>query len=312
MDIVDIVVVYHSILLIALLIILGAIVAKDYKFNNDTRQMYMTLIIKVAMPSIILSSIFNADINNKTIKTLAIIFLFSVLINLFGLIIGFIISTVFKLKAKRIEITILSAFGNTGFIGIPLCAILFGPEGALYAAIFDAGVDFTIWTFGIFIIQRNKTINLQTIKGMINLPLVAIIIGLSIAVFKVPVPKIIIELSDSLAAFAVPLAMFYIGATIIQSKKYSRSVSYMELIVPILVKLILLPFLVVTIVFFSKLNELTSHILIVQSMMPALTLSSILLAKHSRDDSFGAFVTVISTVISLLTIPSILYLINFL
>jgi len=307
----DIAVVYHSIFLIALLITLGAITAREYKLNNDTRQMYMTLIIKVAMPSIILSSIFKVDIDSKIFKTLALIFFISILINLLGLLMGFIISILFKLHHKRIEIAILSAFGNTGFIGIPLCAVLFGPEGALYAAIFDAGVDFTIWTLGVFIIQRNKTFNLQTLKGMINIPLLAIIIGLSIAFLNISVPEIVIDLSDSLAAFAVPLAMFYIGATMSQYKSFSKSISYIELIIPVLVKLILLPLLVVTLVLFSTLNELTSYVIIVQSMMPALTLSSILFAKHSRDENFGAFVTVISTIISLLTIPGILFFIDF-
>lgn len=308
----DIAVVYHSIFLIALLIALGAVMAREYKLNNDTRQMYMTLIIKVAMPSIILSSIFKVDIDNKMFKTLAIIFLVSILVNLLGILMGFIVSTIFQLHHKRIEISILSGFGNTGFIGIPLCAVLFGPEGALYAAIFDAGVDFTIWTVGILIIQKNKSFNVQTLKGMINIPLLAIIIGLAIAFFKMPVPEIAIDLADSLAAFAVPLAMFYIGATMSQYKSFSKSISYIELTIPVIVKLILLPILVVILVLSSsKLNELTSYVIIVQSMMPALTLSSILFAKHSRDEKFGAFVTVISTVISLLTIPAILYFIDF-
>ncbi|HLQ83203.1 MAG TPA: AEC family transporter [Pseudogracilibacillus sp.] len=307
----DIAVVYHSIILIALLIILGAITAREYKLNNDTRQMYMTLIIKVAMPSIILSSIFKVDIDSNMFKILAMIFLISILINLLGLILGFIASSIFKLRTKRIEIVILSAFGNTGFIGIPLCAVLFGAEGALYAAIFDAGVDFTIWTFGVFIIQNNKSFNLQTLKGMINIPLIAIIMGLIVAALKIPIHQMIIDLSDSLAAFAVPLAMFYIGATMNQYKSFSKSISYFELVIPVVVKLILLPVLVVIIVFFTRLDELTSYVLIVQSMMPALTLSSILFAKHSRDENFGAFVTVISTIVSLLTIPALLFLIDF-
>lgn len=307
----DIAVVYQSIFLIALLIILGAITAREYRLNRDTRQMYMTLIIKVAMPSIILSSIFKVDIDDKIIKILAIIFFISILINLFGLALGFVISTIFRLHTKRIEITILSAFGNTGFIGIPLCAVLFGPEGALYAAIFDAGVDFTIWTFGVFIIQRNRSFTFKTFKGMINIPLLAIIIGLLIALFKIPLPEILLDLSDSLASFAVPLAMFYIGATMNQYKSFSKNISYIELIIPVLVKLVILPLLVVTFVIYFKLNELISYILIVQSMMPALTLSSILFAKHARDENFGAFVTVLSTAMSLLTIPVILYLLNF-
>ncbi|WP_206677961.1 hypothetical protein, partial [Salmonella enterica] len=79
------------------------------------------------------------------------------------------------------------------------------------AAIFDAGVDFTIWTVGVYIIQDNKKFNWRTLKQMINIPLIAIVVGLLSAAFSIQPPKIIIDVADSLAAFAVPLAMFYIG-----------------------------------------------------------------------------------------------------
>src|SRR5699024_6548504 len=110
---------------------------------------------------------------------------------------------------------------------IPLCAVLLGPEGALYAAIFDAGVDFTIWTIGVLMLQKSKKINLQTFKAMINVPMIAIVIGLSFAYVGVRPPTIFIELTDHLAALAVPLAMFYIGAIImtLQRSKVNESTS---------------------------------------------------------------------------------------
>lgn len=49
----DLGIVFQSIFLIALLILLGAIVAKYYVFNDDTKRMYITLITNIAMPSII-------------------------------------------------------------------------------------------------------------------------------------------------------------------------------------------------------------------------------------------------------------------
>lgn len=77
--------VFHSISLIALLIIIGAIAARYYVFNNDSKQLLITLITNVGMPAIILSSIFNVDIDTDKFKTMMIIFIASIIINIFGL-----------------------------------------------------------------------------------------------------------------------------------------------------------------------------------------------------------------------------------
>lgn len=307
----EITAVIHSISLIAILIVLGSFIARTYPFNQDTRQMFITLITNIAMPAIILSSIFSVEINNETFKILIIIFILSIIINLAGLLLGYLSTLIFKHHSnKKTEIAILSAFGNTGFIGIPLCAVLFGPEGALYAAIFDAGVDFTIWTVGVYLLQDEKKFSLKLLKGIINIPLVAIITGLIIAAVGIKVPTIMIDLTDILAAFAVPLAMFFIGAIVSNFQRGEVRMSNFEVITPIFIKLILLPFIVIFFVKNSNLSALMSDIVIIQSMMPALTLSSVLFAKYSKDDKMGAFITILSTFASLLVIPLILSVIR--
>lgn len=307
----EISVVFHSISLIAILIILGAIAARAYPYNTSTKQMYITLITNIGMPAIILSSIFSVDVNKDTFKIMMLIFISSITINILGLTLGFLATTIFKRNSdKKIEVAILSAFGNTGFIGIPLCAVLFGPEGALYAAIFDAGVDFTIWTVGVFLLQGDKKINISLLKDMINIPLLAIILGLLIAAIGVEMPAMVIDVTEMLATFAVPLAMFFIGGIVVNFQSNQIQINYFEIVVPVLIKLIILPGIVIVILINSSLSQLTFDVLIIQSMMPALTLSSVLFAKYARDDKFGALITIISTVASLFIIPLLLYFVN--
>src|SRR5699024_9882724 len=206
----DITVVFQSIIFIFILIVIGAFSAKYYTFNSDIKNLYIVLITNIAMPSIILSSIFKVGIGIEILKKLLLIFLISIFINILGIGLGFIITLFFKrYSTKKVEIAILSALGNTGFIGIPLCAVLFGSEGALYAAGFDAGVDVIIWTLGVYLVQKNKQLNLNLLKGIVNIPLLAIVIGIIIAITNLKIPSIIVELTNSLASFAIPLSMFY-------------------------------------------------------------------------------------------------------
>lgn len=307
----ELTVVFQSIMLIAILIFIGAILSKTFPVNRDTRQTFISLIVNVAMPSIILSSIFNVDITKDRFKLIVIVFILSIVINIFGIFLGKLFVQLFYPKStKKAEIAILSGLGNTGYIGIPLCAVLIGPEGALYAAIFDAGVDVTIWTIATFLLQKDKRFNLKMLRSFINIPMIAIVFGLLSAFIGFKPASIFIDLFDRLAGLAVPLAMFYIGMIIMSLQRSKVSESTQKIWLPITVKLIILPIVVTVMITMTQLETIIVQTVIIQSMMPTITLASILFAKYSGDEEMGAVTTVVSTIIALLTIPLMLYVIN--
>lgn len=304
-------IVVQSIIIISLMIIIGAILSRSFQLNDDTRSVFISLIVNVAMPCIILSSIFNVEMNDHTFKMIILVFCLSVLINIGGIGLGWLLSVIFYRKSNKTrELALLSGLGNTGFIGIPLCAVLLGPEGALYAAIFDAGVDFTIWTVGVFMLQKNQKFGIQTLKSMINIPIVAIVVGLVASYFHYRPPVLMISLVDQLAALAAPLAMFYIGILVMTLQGSKVKESGTKVWLPITVKLLLLPGVVALLITYLHLDATIVQTILIQSMMPTLTLASILFAKYSADEDIGAITTVLSTVLALLTIPLMIYLVN--
>lgn len=308
----EISVVFQSIVIISIMIIIGAILSKTFPFNNDTRQMFVSLIVNVAMPCIILSSIFKVEINDEIFKLMALVFGLSIVINSIGIAFGWIIVTLFyKNSNRKREIALLSGLGNTGFIGIPLCATLIGPEGALFAAIFDAGVDFVIWTVGSIMLQKNSRITFRALKSMINVPMLAIVLGLIFAYFNIKPPTLMIQVTNQLAALATPIAMFYIGVLIMTLRRSKVRESGSQIWIPLSVKLIILPLTVLILIHFYTFNLVINQTILVQSMMPTLTLASILFAKYSADEGLGAITTIVSTIISLSTIPLMLYVVHF-
>ncbi|WP_286228728.1 AEC family transporter [Neobacillus mesonae] len=301
----------QSIIIISILIAIGAFFSKTFSYNEHTRKMFISLIVNVAMPCIILSSIFQVDLNRETFKLIAFVFLISIFINLLGIGLGWGLANIFqKHSKKKRELAILSGLGNTGFIGIPLCAALIGPKGALFAAIFDAGVDFTIWTVGVFILQKKGSFTFQTLKAMVNIPTAAIVVGIVVAFFNIKPPHLLIQVTEQLAGMAAPLAMFYIGVLIMTLKRAKVRESSQQVWIPILVKLIIMPLVVALLIHIFSVEKEITQTLLIQSMMPSLTLATILFSKYSADEELGTVTTVLSTIISLSTIPSMFYFIN--
>ncbi|MFC4409967.1 AEC family transporter [Chungangia koreensis] len=303
--------VVSSISLIAIMIAIGAILSRWTPLTGDTQRMFISLIFNVAMPCIILSSIFHVEMDDRLFKNMMVVFALSVIINVVGIFLGWFGSSFFiEDRLRRAEIGIVAGLGNTAFIGIPLCAVLLGPEGALYAAIFDAGVDFTIWTVAVMLLQRGKQSGIGTLKAMINLPIIAIVVGLLLSYFQLRPPVLFIDLFDRLAALAAPLAMFYIGFLIMNLKVTNFEKVKKTLWLPLTIKLIILPLIVALMLGFTAMDGTMSQTIIIQAMMPTLTLTSVLFAKYSADAESGALMTAISILLGLVTIPVMIFVVG--
>lgn len=303
--------VISSVSLIAIMIAIGAILSRWTPLTGETQRMFISLIFNVAMPCIILSSIFHVEMDDRLFKNMMIVFVLSVVINVLGITLGWFGSSFFiEDRLRRAEIGIVAGLGNTAFIGIPLCAVLLGPEGALYAAIFDAGVDFTIWTVAVMLLQRGKQSGIGTLKAMINLPIIAIVVGLLLSFFQLRPPALFIDLFDRLAALAAPLAMFYIGFLIMNLKVANFEKVKKTIWLPLSIKLIILPIIVAVSLGFMAINETASQTIIIQAMMPTLTITSVLFAKYSADAESGALMTAVSILLGLVTIPVMIFIVG--
>ncbi|RXT04173.1 AEC family transporter [Ammoniphilus sp. CFH 90114] len=303
--------VFQSILVMGAMIGVGCLLSRHITWNEDTRTFLIQIIVNIAMPCIILASIFQFPIDQDVFKQIAIIFLISVVINVLGIGLGWILARMMNASPQKAkEMAILSGLGNTGFIGLPLCAALFGPKGALLAAVFDAGLDFTIWTVGVIMLQKHQRFSFSSLKSMVNIPMIAIVVGLFIAYLNVQPPQIFITLTENLAHLASPLAMIYIGLLVPSLWKKKKQIHLPQLGLPIVCKLLLFPVLTVLFLHLFTLEMDVIQVVLVQSTMPTITVASILFAKYAADEEMGAAATVFSTLISLSTIPVMVYVLS--
>ncbi|KZS22887.1 hypothetical protein BMY_0719 [Wohlfahrtiimonas chitiniclastica] len=160
-----------SVSVMAAMMIVGVLLRRAYGLTLESQRLVVALIVNVGLPSIVLSSVFNFELDATMMKQILTIFVLSVIINAGGIILArFLAKKYLKTAEKQAnELAIAATLGNTAFIGIPLCYVLLGAQGALLAAIFDAGLDFVIWTLCIYLLQRDKGFRLRNLAAMINI-----------------------------------------------------------------------------------------------------------------------------------------------
>ena len=305
----DLLTVLTSVSVMGVMIGLGIVTAYQVSVTRELKQGLMFIILNIAVPSIVLNGVFHTVISPRLLHQVFLVFVVSLLYNASSLLLAWTLAKkFFRESFYARKMAVVSAFGNTGFIGIPLCAAIFGPTGGLLAAVFDSALDLILFTFVVSILQAGEHFRFSHLKALINVPLAAVVAGLFFAAAGYQAPLFIRQLTSMLSGMAAPLAMLYIGllmAPLLQNKK---SLLYKEIWFPLSFRLLLMPVLVLFVIRYTYLDEMLKNIVIIQASMPTFTLVTVLFARYAKDEDAAVKTVVWSTLFSLVTIPFIVFL----
>ncbi|WP_413376307.1 AEC family transporter [Alkalihalobacillus sp. 1P02AB] len=293
-----------TIMTMGIMIALGAFVASRVPVTLQAKELLMFIIINLAVPSIILNAVFNTEIDENVFQQVIIVFVVSVVFNGLGILITILIGRLIKFEPSlATKLGLLAVLGNVGFIGIPLSATIFGPIGGLLAAVFDAGIDLVLFSLGIYLLQSEKRFHFKQLKALINVPLIAIILGLAFVISNLEAPFVFKQLSSILSGLAAPLAMLYIGFLLYPFLRKEQPFYYKELWYPLILKLLLFPILAIFIMTLLPLEDFMKQLLTILIAMPTFMLASVVFSRYSDGDNLAVITTVVSTLLSLITIP---------
>jgi predicted permease len=118
-----------------------------------------------------------------------------------------------------------AAFGNVGYMGIPLCIAAFGPQGALPATLAVVLGAAGLLTLALVVAEfggdtapasRGPTsrgaAGARVAMAVVRSPIMqAVVLGMLVSAFAVPVPDAVQRFLDLLASAAGPCALFAIG-----------------------------------------------------------------------------------------------------
>lgn len=301
---------FFTVITMMLMIIIGIIVEIRLKTNEKVKETLIFIIINVAIPSVIINGIFNSDLDKNSFRVFTILIISSLIIFMLGVTLGFLIGKLFKYTTYDARLmSVISGQGNSGFIGIPLCASTFGPLGGAYASFYDIGTALSVFSIGIMLLQKNMNLSWKILKSVVNPPVLASVSGLIASLIGFKPPLMLMQLTDVLSGLAAPLAMIYIGIIIPGAFKIIKQKKYFKMIVlPSATRLLVVPILTIFVVSYLPLMKIIKEIIIVLSAMPTGLLVSVLIARYGHDGNFGTLAVVYTSIGSLLTIPLIVYL----
>ena len=205
-----------------------------------------------------------------------------------------------------------SAFGNTGYFGIPVSLALLPDHALIYSIGFDLGATLVIWSLGpILLTDPSKVLSSNRywknfIKGIFSSPAVKGLIG-ALIIHSSPWDEQITDLLWIPSRVVIVLALVIVGMRLswLRKANLSRIKNQITSIKNALfMKLVGLPVIMLIISSVIRLPSVMREALVLQAAAP--TAISILLISQaaSRDEKEATSLVVFSTITALISIPA--------
>ncbi len=274
----------------------------DQNFNKKLSGLLLTLI----HPCMILSSVLGKE-RVMTGGQLAV--LFAVAAGYYLIMIP--VSTLFVriLHAPREDwgtYRFLLMFSNVGFMGYPVAQALLGPEADFHVTIFVLMFQFFSYSYGIHLMSNGERFRLDL--SLFRRPLVwAAIAALFLYLTHLQPPELLSGMVQYVGKVSTPLSMVIIGCSLAEVPWRAILGNY-RIYVLSFTKLVLVPILGFLLLRLFLKNSLLLGTAAVMLTMPAGTTAATLALAYGGNQKLASSSIFLSTIISLFSIPAILWL----
>jgi len=225
----------------------------------------------------------------------------------FGSVCGYLFRQFLKTDDPDVRKTFhhFCAINNYSFLPIIIIQNLWGEEALANLFFFTIGSSIGYWTIGVALLGNPHP--LETLKKIVSPNLVAVFLALALVLtgWRDHLPNLVLNISARAGAAAVPTMLILIGATLypFPSMKNKRDLAWL-----VLVRLVILPFLMVAILKILPISEDVFRIAFVVALMPAAVSSTLITRRYGGSPQFAAQAAILTTLLSVLTVPFWLWL----
>jgi predicted permease len=283
-------------------------------FDEKIQQVFSKLVIKVALPAFMVSNLTTNYDKAKLTEAASGLYL-PLLAMIITYSFGFLLSKLLKIKAEHQGIFRIGfALSNTIFIGLPVNVSLFGEQSIPYVLLYYICNTTFFWTIGIYDIRKSSgdtkghIFSLESLKGIVNPPIIAFILTISLILLQIPVPKFLLEGCKYIGNLTTPISTLFVGIVLYSLKLKDIKINRDSLFI-LFGRFIFAPAITALLIMSFDIPLLMKKVFIIESAMPVMTQAAIAAKAYNGDHKYAAVLGALSTLISLIFIP--IYMIIF-
>ncbi|MDD3218883.1 MAG: AEC family transporter [Lachnospiraceae bacterium] len=296
-------IVFQQMVLIFILMMMGYVLAKKNILSVDGTQQLSWIVVNICNPALVVYSAFdeNATATNREVLFMILIAGISFLVLI---IIGNFMGAILRVpKDERKFYNLLTVFGNTGFIGIPVVSAVVGTGALIYVAVYNMMFNLIVYTYGIVVLTKGEEdIHTGSIwKKIFSWGTISGVLAIVLFMSRVKVPTMVIDLFTYMGRPTTFLSMVVLGASmakvkwseIFQGKQNFIFSAIRLLVIPIATAFITKPLIA---------NQEIRMVIVLLTAMPMANMPLMLATQYGMNTTKITRVIVLTTILSLFTI----------
>lgn len=282
-----------------LLVAAGIILRKKGILHEEAKAVLTDLVIYFILPCNIISS-FLIEFSKKLLMEFAIILVIASLIQVVCLILA---NTLYKKEpdSRKKVLQYGTVCSNAGFMGNPIAEGVYGAQGLMFASIFLIPQRIVMWSAGVSYFTESPDRKTVVKKVLTHPCIIAVYIGVFFLVTQLKMPEFLENTIRGVGGCTTTVSMVLIGTILAEVKL--KSMLEWGIVKYAGIRLFLIPFMVFIACRIFSVDPMISGVSILLAGMPAGSTTAILAAKYNGDYIFATKCVVVTTLLSLVTIP---------
>jgi len=294
---------FQSIGPLFLVIFVGMIVSRNKSVDNRWLEVLNNYALWIGFPALILVALSRLQWNLELYGNLIGWNSFRIV---FSMLMVFPVAVILKLKNNtRRTLFLAVSYGNIAYLGIPVLKSVYGDQIMPEATMISAVYVFWLFTLGIFLVEYfgdHKVHFRELLVRLITNPLlIAVFIGLFIAVNHLQFPEIVMGGLDILAGSVTAVVLFSLGL-FMGKQPIGKLRDWLPVLAFCVVILFVLPFLFMLILKPFIVPKISGAWILEAAMPMGLTAYALCL-KYRLNTEFASRAVFLSTLLALLSLP---------
>ena len=294
---------FSAVLPVFLVILAGLFFSRTKSFKKEWIDVLNDYALWIGFPALILVALFQLDVPLSSYLDLVG---WNSAYIVFCMLLAFPVARIFHLGTTTMRTLVLVfSFGNVAYLGIPVLLNVYGEEILAESTLLSTVYLFWLFTLGIMLVEvfGEESVKLVTvIKRLAGNPLLlAVLFGLFISVLKIEVPEILMKSLDLFASSVTAIVLFSLGL-FLGTYHLGNWKAWLPVLAFSLTILLVLPFLYWMVICLSGV-PFDARASILDAAMPMGLTPYVLSVKYRLNASFAARVVVLTTMLSVITLP---------
>lgn len=287
-------------LMLLIFLTVGIYIRKRNIITKEAQPYFTEFLARIALPCMIFNS-FKSESGLEVLLSSSKALLVSFAVCLSSFVLGKILYSHIS-PERRSVMCYGTLVSNAGFAGLPQVQSTFGATGLLYASIYLIPLRIFMWSAGISLFHKaDKKVKIKNI--LTNPGMLAVYMGLPRMLLQVPLPGAVDSAIKSIGDCTNPLSMIVIGMVVADIPW--RTVIDKAAVALTFVRLLIIPMTVLLVMKAIHADSMLTGVSVILTAMPVGVNTPILAQKYGGDYEFASKCVLISTILSMITLPVI-------